>query len=150
MRYLIDTNVVLRRADADSIDNAACADAVVTLLEADHDLCVCAQILIEFWAVSTRPKDVNGLGMTSAVVSQLTTDLRKTFTCLPEPPDMADRWQAVADKHSVAGKQAHDARIVAIMNAHGISRILTLNTSDFARYDGIMPITPQEIVHPSG
>lgn len=68
------------------------------------------------------------------------------FTCLPEPVDMADRWQAVAYRHSVIGKQAHDARIAALMIAHGVTHLLTLNPTDFARYDGITPVTPQEIV----
>jgi predicted nucleic acid-binding protein len=36
----------------------------------------------------------------------------------------------------------HDARLVAAMNVHGVRRILTFNTDDFARY-GI------EVLHPS-
>lgn len=37
---------------------------------------------------------------------------------------------------------AHDAKLVATMNVHGIRRILTFNTDDFTRYD-------IEAVHPS-
>ena len=60
---------------------------------------------------------------------------------------MADRWQAVADKCEVIGKQAHDARIAALMLAHGVAHLLTLNTGDFARYSGVTAVTPQEILH---
>lgn len=55
--------------------------------------------------------------------------------------------QAVAENYSVCGKQAHDARIAALMLAHGVKHLLTLNPSDFARYHGIKPVTPQEIIH---
>ena len=75
------------------------------------------------------------------------TDLRGMFTVLPEPPDMADRWQDVADKYSVQGKQAHDARITALMLVHGLTRILTFNVNDFARYSDISAFTPQDIIH---
>jgi predicted nucleic acid-binding protein len=133
MRYLIDTNVLLRRTDADSADHLVCSQAVNSLLKAWHDPCICAQVLIEFWAVSTRPKDVNGLALTPAVASQQVSDFQETFTRLPEPPDMAELWQAVAEVYSVRGKQAHDARIAAIMLAHNVTNILTLNPDDFVR-----------------
>lgn len=35
------------------------------------------------------------------------------------------------------GKQAHDANVVAVMLAHGVTRLLTRNGRDFARYDEI-------------
>lgn len=36
--------------------------------------------------------------------------------------------------HGVRGKPAHDARLVAAMRLHGITRILTFNVGDYARY----------------
>jgi predicted nucleic acid-binding protein len=42
----------------------------------------------------------------------------------------------------VIGGQVYDARLVAAMIMHGVRRILTFNTGDFARY-GI------EVIHPS-
>ncbi len=107
--------------------------------------CICAQVLIEFRCVSTRPRDVNGLGISALEVSGRTADLRGIFTCLPEPPDMADRWESIVDKYSVIGKPCHDARLVALMLAHGITHLLTLNPSDFTRYSEITAVTPQEL-----
>jgi predicted nucleic acid-binding protein len=40
------------------------------------------------------------------------------------------------------GVKVHDAKLVAMMNVHGVRRILTFNTDDFLRY-GV------EAVHPS-
>jgi predicted nucleic acid-binding protein len=50
--------------------------------------------------------------------------------------------------HGVQGKQVHDARLAALMLAHGITHILTLNGADFARYPGIVPIDPASLVPP--
>ena len=59
---------------------------------------------------------------------------------------MADRWERVVIEHRVLGRQAHDARLVALMLSHGVSHILTLNTADFARYPEITAVTPAEIL----
>ncbi len=37
--------------------------------------------------------------------------------------------------HAVVGSKVHDAKLVALMNVHGIGRILTFETSDFSRYE---------------
>jgi predicted nucleic acid-binding protein len=144
MRYLVDTNVLLRRTDADSSDHVVCTTAVENLLGSGDDLCVCAQVLIEFRSVSTRPLEANGLGLPPSVASLQISDFRKSFTCLTEMPDMADRWEVLADKYSVVGKPCHDARLVALMLAHGVTHLLTLNPSDFTRYAEITAVTPQE------
>ena len=41
-----------------------------------------------------------------------------------------------------AGKQVHDANIVATMLAHGIPRLLTHNVTDFTRFAAIIAVEP--------
>jgi predicted nucleic acid-binding protein len=147
MRYLIDTNVLLRWSVADDPDYAQCVAAVDALTAQGIDVCVCAQVLVEYWAVSTRPRDVNGFELDPSDVEERLAEVDTIFTLLTEPPDIAVRWRKLANRYSVHGKQAHDARIAALMLAHGVTHLLTLNTADFARYDGITPVTPQEILH---
>ncbi len=36
-------------------------------------------------------------------------------------------------RHQVSGTKVHDAKLVAAMHVHGIGKILTFNTADFAR-----------------
>ncbi len=43
--------------------------------------------------------------------------------------------------YRVSGKNAHDARLVAVMKPHGITRILTFNAADFARYPAVTAMT---------
>jgi hypothetical protein len=46
--------------------------------------------------------------------------------------------------HSVAGVQVHDARIVAVMNVHAATHVLTLNGADFSRYPKITCVGPRQ------
>lgn len=41
-----------------------------------------------------------------------------------------------------AGKQVHDANIVATMLSDGVSKLLTHNVSDFQRYSSLITILP--------
>lgn len=146
MRWLLDTNVLLRWSDEDNPCHLECANAVEHIIRRDDRPCTCAQCLIEYWVVATRPREVNGLGLSIAEARVGLADVRGVFVCLPEPPDMADRWERIIADHEVQGKQAHDARLVALMLSHGVTHILTLNTADFARYPEITALTPAEIL----
>lgn len=47
--------------------------------------------------------------------------------------------------HAVKGNTSHDARVVAAMLRHGLSRILTFNAEHFRRFDEIQVLTPAEM-----
>jgi predicted nucleic acid-binding protein len=47
--------------------------------------------------------------------------------------------------HSISGVQVHDARIVAAMHVHGVKRIITFNTRDFARFADIEAVHPADL-----
>jgi predicted nucleic acid-binding protein len=144
--WLVDTNILIRLAEDDDPRHLECSSAVEALAADSETMNVCAQVIAEFWCAATRPKDVNGLGFGFDEAIEETRDLRGTFPCLAEPSDIADHWQRVVIQNRVMGKQCHDARIVALMLAHGVTHILTLNPSDFARYAGITALTPQDVL----
>jgi predicted nucleic acid-binding protein len=45
----------------------------------------------------------------------------------------------------LAGVHVHDARLVAAMNVHAITSILTFDVDDFKRYPGIRVLHPQDV-----
>ncbi len=63
-RVLTDTNIWLRVVDPGADHHASAVEAVAHLLTEGHEVCLCPQNLIEFWAVATRPVDANGIGWT--------------------------------------------------------------------------------------
>lgn len=64
---------------------------------------------------------------------------------LIETEEVYREWKRLIVKYQVSGVQVHDARIVAAMIVHGISRLLTFNEEDFARYADII-----QVVQPKG
>lgn len=42
--------------------------------------------------------------------------------------------------------QVHDTRLVALMEVHGVRHILTLNPGDFARFEHVLTVTPDEML----
>ena len=44
------------------------------------------------------------------------------------------------------GRDSHDTRIVAAMNVHGVTHLLTFNKDDFRRYTNIVAISPGEVI----
>ena len=66
MRFLIDTNVVLRLSDRSHGMHGEARAATAWLDTNGHDCVIVPQVLYEYWVVATRPLANNGLGMTVA------------------------------------------------------------------------------------
>jgi predicted nucleic acid-binding protein len=65
------------------------------------------------------------------------------FVLLPETSAIYPTWEALVIKHAVSGKPSHDARLVAAMEVHGLTAILTFDKTGFSRFPGI------EVIHPA-
>ena len=65
MRILLDSNVLLRAVEPAHPHFRASVDSRELLHSQGHELLVVPQVLYEFWVVATRPKENNGLAMTS-------------------------------------------------------------------------------------
>jgi predicted nucleic acid-binding protein len=138
---LVDTNLLLRSLNSDDPHYEAAASALAKL-RLRTELCIAPQNLIEFWAVATRPRKLNGLGMTTAEAETEITSIRQLFRVLPYTPAVLEAWQGIVTRYGVAGKQTHDAHLVAVMQVHAVTEILTFNTADFSRFAGITALDP--------
>lgn len=123
------------------------ARAVDVLLAREDELFVIAQNLIEFWAVATRPIVNNGLGLTIVRAAQEITKLKALFAILPDTADILPEWEKLVVKHQVVGKSVYDARLVAAMNVHTLTLLLTFNTEDFKRFTIITAANPRTILN---
>lgn len=84
----------------------------------------------------------NGLGLSIAATLSEVEKIESLLTMLPDSPTVYAEWKRIIVQHGVSGVKVHDARLVATMNIHGVSRLLTFDVDDFTRYAGI------EVVHP--
>ena len=99
--------------------------------------------------MATRPVEQNGLGMATAAVAAELARIKSMFTLLPENSAIYPVWESLVIRHQVSGKPAHDARIVAAMQVHGITAILTFDKTGFSRYPSIEVVHPADVVAPA-
>lgn len=145
MKYLPDTSVVVRLYDTQNPIFKSVNECFDKLRKNGDELVITPQVLVEFWAVATRPVSANGLGMTTEKAEKELENLQKLFTLLPEDENIFDEWKTLVTKHKVSGKPTHDARIAAAMIVHKVENILTLNPNDFKRFTEIKAVKPQNI-----
>ena len=145
MACLVDTNVLVRLA-VPADPRHLTARRAVEVLEKEG-LHAASQNFVELWNVATRPLENNGLGQTITVADQVLRSFEQAFSRLPEPAEVYDRWRELVVRFGVSGVKVHDTRLVALMLANDIFRILTFNVDDFRRYEvvGIRAIDPGEV-----
>jgi predicted nucleic acid-binding protein len=146
MKYLVDTNILLRLVQKNSPMHIDTQRAILTLKKQGEFLCIIPQNIIEFWAVATRPLDKNGLGLSITQAEEESEKLKKIFILELDTPRIFTEWESLVIKYQVMGKQVHDARLVAAMLAHNITHLLTFNIDDFKRFSDIVVVDPRSVV----
>lgn len=146
MTFLIDTNIILRLAQPEHPMYADAFNAIATLIRREESYYLTSQNLIEFWRTCTRPLDKNGLGMTITEAERELTQLESNFPILWDLRQIYPQWRRLVVIYSVMSVNVHDARLVAAMLVHGLTHVLTFNTSDFARYAEITAVHPTAII----
>ncbi|MDJ0717380.1 MAG: PIN domain-containing protein [Prochloraceae cyanobacterium] len=142
MAYLVDTNILLRSCQPDHPMYPIAVKAVETLFQQGDKLHIAPQNVVEFWNVSTRPLDKNGLGMTVEQTTAEIARLQGIIAVLPDLPSIHPQWLKLVFDYDVKGVQVHDARLVAFCLVHRLSHILTFNARDFKRYPEITAVHP--------
>jgi hypothetical protein len=103
---------------------------------------IVSQCLYEYWVVATRPKAANRLGRMTPEVEQDLALITGIFVLLPDDEKIFSIWKSLVVTHAVSGKSAHDTRIVAAMQVHGVHDLLTFNVRDFRRYSSVVVHDP--------
>jgi len=67
------------------------------------------------------------------------------FPLLADTPAVFEEWRRLVAAREVSGKQVHDTRLVAVMLAHGVTHLLTLNPNDFSRFPEITLVHPADV-----
>ena len=145
MSCLIDTGVLLRVFDTKFDGYRRLRRSLRNLSNQNERFVIAAQNVAEFWNVSARPYDKNGYGLTADRVVTRVAMLERFCEVATESAQSYAIWKGLLVTYSVTGVAVHDARLVSIMLAHGISKILTLNERDFRRYQGIAVLVPDDL-----
>jgi predicted nucleic acid-binding protein len=136
----VDTNVLVYAA----VDRAPLLDrarAALAQAAADGAVTISRQVLREYLSVMTR-QQFWGKPLTLARAVTDTAEFIRQFAVLEDSPLVWDRLIMLSRRYSFAGRQVHDANIVATMLAHGERRILTFNGPDFRRFGRLIEVVP--------
>lgn len=145
MSFAVDTNVLLRSIDDGHVAQTVANNGLLALRNQGESLSIFPQNLIEFWAVATRSQASNGLGRSIDGPKIELDSLKHLFVVLPDTDGIFSEWERLVVRYRVAGKQVHDARLVAAMLVHRVTHLLTFNTDDFKRFNEITVVNPQNI-----
>jgi predicted nucleic acid-binding protein len=146
MTLLLDTNILLRLGDKTHAMHRDALNSIELLDRQGVECVIVPQVLYEYWVVATRPLDRNGLEMSVTTVEAALTKWCSVFRLLRDERGVFSRWRDLVTTHAVQGKLAHDARLVAAMQRHGVKHLLTFNVGDFERFSEILVYAPGDIV----
>jgi predicted nucleic acid-binding protein len=145
MSVFVDTNILLRSLEPLHPQHAIAVGAVSQLLVENTPVYFTLQNIAEFWNVATRPVANNGLGLSIPFTLGEVEKIEGLLTLLPDTPAVYAEWKRIVVEYGVSGVKVHDARLIATMKTHGVSRLLTFDVDDFARYTGIEAMHPKTV-----
>jgi len=128
-----DTNVLVRARFEAAPGHATARRRMQEAGESGELLRISRQVVREYLATVTRPQRWSPPVQMDAALEHVAA-LEDRFEILEDGPGVADMLKQLCREVPVAGKQVHDANIVATMLAHGEHRLLTFNGRDFRRY----------------
>jgi predicted nucleic acid-binding protein len=131
---LLDTNVLLSATNPSRRLHRAALRVLNEWPNRGYILLASPQVLREYMVVATRPVDVNGLGLGLEEVLANVEALRSRLRLLAEGKEVLDRLADLIAVYGCAGKQIHDANVVATALAAGVTKLMTDNLRDFSRF----------------
>jgi predicted nucleic acid-binding protein len=134
----VDTNVLVY-ATVEGAPFQDRARAALLRVAPEETAAVSRQVLREYLAVVTRPQTW-GRPLSLAAAMADAAVFASRFRVLEDGPVVWDSLRALAKNCDFAGRQVHDANIVATMLAYSELRLLTFNVSDFRRFEAAIEL----------
>ena len=136
----VDTNVLVAARSASAPGRQAALDVLADVRRTEP-LRISRQVIREYLAVVTRPQTwASPLPMPEALLDA--SRFAAAFEVLEDGPAVTDMLATLCRDVRVAGRQVHDANIVATMLTHGERRLATFNVKDFRRYGQRVLLVP--------
>lgn len=141
--FVVDTNVLVYAADADSPFHAACRDWLERQRGRADAWYTTWAILYEFLRVTTHPRVMRRPWSAPAAWDFLAALLASpglaVLVLTQRHAEIAA--QVIAELPHLAGNLFHDAHTAVLMREHGIRRIVTRDTA-FHRFSFLEPVDP--------
>lgn len=135
----LDTNILIYASDSHSPWHQPAKEKIKKMLSEGFRLFISPQILREYVSVASRSTGAEKPTPWDMILKNYES-FQKNFTLLGENRDTVNELSQLLSRIPAAGKQVHDANIVATMLAHHIHCLLTNNTGDFSRHSQLITV----------
>lgn len=139
--HFVDANILIYARNTGSPFHTAAVSGLAGLTTAGHELWTSRQCLREYVSGVSRPGTFVPPLTPADVVADVTGFITR-FRVAEDSPRVTAEFLSILLSVAVAGKQVHDANIVATMVVRGIRKIFTHNVSDFTRYTPRITVVP--------
>jgi predicted nucleic acid-binding protein len=137
----VDTNVLVYANQANASEHARATSLVRNAEAHSAALWISRQVLRECLSAVMRPQAA-GPALPLRVAANRVRWFAQRFRVADETAEVTRRLLSLLDSIPAAGKQVHDANVVATMLAHGVRHLLTFNVADFRRFEPLIAIEP--------
>lgn len=134
----IDTNILVHANIAESPFHSPAFDAIQQAQQAGQQLWISRQVIREYLVTLTRMQVLKTLSR-HTIFDQINRFIQY-FHIADETPKVTEQLLLLLNDCLIAGKQIHDANIVATMIAYQIPNLLTHNTQDFKSFSKLINI----------
>ncbi len=137
----VDTNILAYSTLAGSPFHKPARAKLDDLAAAGHALWISRQVLREYLAALSRPSALTPPVPMPALLTDVQA-FQTLFLLAEDGPAVTAQLLNLLGSIPCAGKQVHDANIVATMLAHSIAKLLTHNVADFNRFGACITVVP--------
>ena len=135
----MDTNVLVYASRTAAAMHSQATSALHRLEGEGVELCVGRQVLREYLVRVTRP-DASTVLLDLSDAAADTRHLAEVYTVLEDGPAATEHLLRLVCQFPTRGKRVHDTSVIATMLAHGVTRLLTFNQSDFVRFGSVIEL----------
>lgn len=140
----IDTNVLVYATVVNAPLHEIARQVLQNLSAAGNDLWISRQVIREYLATLSRSQTFT----TGLSIATLVADVQyfeNQFLVAEDNFQVTQNLLNLIEQVPTAGKQIHDANIVATMQAYNIPILLTHNVADFKRFTPLITLLPLEV-----
>ena len=139
VKVFVDTNVLLRAYFDSFTEHARIRHFIDQLVEADSELWISRQVIREYLVQVLHPRTFTQPPSFTLIAAQL-KEIEALYQVANENRETTEKLFDLLTRYPTQGKLVHDANIVATMLVNEVYRLVTLNTSDFKRYENIIQL----------
>lgn len=146
-RLFVDTNVLVYASVASAPLHQTALSAILHHSNAGTELWISRQVLREYVATVTRPQTY-AAPISAILAATDVQQFQSQFDIAEDGPAVTANLVTLLQTVAIAGKQVHDANIVATMQAYNIQQLLTHNVRDFSRFSHLITVLTLEDERP--